>query len=141
MLILMINPSLVSIFENTIGIWFVGLMGNSGFISEIFQSNIFSKLDEETDDNIFNKNFLLTRFSLENIDHFVKFFQKSCDGQTHDTSNVELPFDFKPIFENVGQLNKLRDLVSLKRSIGYFSWIYFTSIISLIMGMIAVTMQ
>lgn len=141
MLILGVNSDLLSIFENTIGIWFIGLMGNSSFISEIFPSSVFSKLEEETDTNIFNKNFLMTRFNLENIDHFIKFFEKSCDGQTHDSTNIELPFDFKPVFENVGQLSKLRDLVSLKRTVGHFSWIYLTSIVSLTMGLIAVTMK
>ncbi len=140
--VLAVNPELITIFENTIGIWFIGLLGNNNFCNEIFESNIFSKLRRETDDpKIFNQTFLLTRFNNENIEDFIRFFKKDCKSQDEEDKNLDLPFDFQPSFKNEGQLNKLRNLVSLKRLVGYFTWIYTTSLISLIISIIGVTMK
>jgi hypothetical protein len=36
---------------------------------------------------------------------------------------------------------KLRDLVETKRTVGYFTWIYLTSIVSLMISIIAITMK
>ena len=140
--ILAINPELVTIFENTIGIWFIGLIGNAGFCNEIFKSEIFSKLKKETSDpKVFDHKFLLTRFNNENIDNFIKFYKEDCKSQEENSDDIDLPFDFVPTFKNEGQLNKLRELVSLKRLVGYFTWIYTTSIISLTISIIGVTMK
>lgn len=140
--VLAVNPELITIFENSIGIWFIGISGNRYFANEIFKSETFSELKEYTKDSgIFDQSFLLTCFNNDNIDHFIKYFKKTCSKQERDEAGVSLPFDFLPKFENEGQLNKLRSLVSLKRLVGYFSWIYFTSVISLIISIISVTMK
>mgnify|MGYP000394814608 FL=1 len=65
--ILAINPDLITIFENSIGIWVIGILGYSDFINEIFKSSIFGKLRESSDATIFNQNFLLTQFNEKNI--------------------------------------------------------------------------
>lgn len=140
--ILAVNPELITIFENSIGIWFIGITGSRHFANEIFQSKTFSGLKEYTQDKgIFDQSFLLTCFNNENIEQFIKYFKKDCTQQERDEAGVSLPFDFQPKFENEGQLNKLRNLVSLKRLVGHFSWIYFTSILSLIISIISVTMK
>ena len=140
--VLAVNPELVTIFENSIGIWFIGITGNGYFANDIFKSETFSKLKEYTQDNgIFNQSFLLTCFNNENIEDFIKYFKKDCSQQEREEAGVSLLFDFVPKFNNEGQLNKLRNLVSLKRTVGYFSWIYFTTIMSLIISIISVTMK
>ena len=53
----------------------------------------------------------------------------------------DFPFDFTPKFKAEGDIKKLRELVSTKHLVGYFSWIYFTSILSLIISIISVTMK
>jgi hypothetical protein len=138
-----INPGLIKIFENTIGIWFIGVMGNSELINESFSSEIFSGLSELNDSNVFNYNFLLTRLNETNIGPFVEYFQKECDGKTDEKTGVDFPFDFKPNFEgkSMGNLTKLRDLVETKRTVGYFTWIYLTSIVSLMISIISITMK
>ena len=75
--ILAINPDLITIFENSIGIWVIGILGYSDFINEIFKSSIFGKLRESSDATIFNQNFLLTQFNEKNIEEFVKFFKET----------------------------------------------------------------
>ena len=139
--ILAINPDLVTIFENSIGIGVIGLLGYSDFINEIFKSNIFGKLREASDSSIFNQNFLLTQFTQENIEPFIDFFKKDCGNQDKSTPGIDLPFDFYPVFENEGQLSKLQSLVKTKRLVGYFTWIYLTSVMSLLVSLIAVTME
>tara|TARA_B100000902_G_C27280739_1_gene901617 strand:+ start:969 stop:1724 length:756 start_codon:yes stop_codon:yes gene_type:complete len=139
--ILAVNPSLITILEDSIGIWVLGLMGNRGFMNTIFKSEVFSKLDEYTDSKIFDSSCLLTRFNKDNIDTFIKYFKESCSKQDQTSFGVDFPFDFRPVFENEGQLEKLKSLVSMKHLIGYFSWIYLTSIVSLIISVIAVTMK
>ena len=44
-----INPGLIKIFENTIGIWFIGLMGNSELINESFSSEISDSSSTDED--------------------------------------------------------------------------------------------
>ncbi len=136
-----INPGLIKIFENTIGIWFLGIMGNNEFINEIFSSEVFSGLKELNDSNIFNYNFLLTRLNETNIDNFIEFFKKTDAENKGSNEGVEFPFDFKPKFETEGQLSKLRDLVETKRTVGYFTWVYLTSIVSLMISIISITMK
>ena len=141
-----INPKLVTIFENTIGIWYLSIMGNDSFVNEIFQSKIFSQMDNESinDSELVNYGFLLTRLNQNNIDDFIEFYRNNTDN---DKSNVEFPLDFKPNFKNDnnavknGQLIKLKELVTMKRSVGYFMWVYLTAIISQMISMIAVTMK
>ena len=138
-----INPGLIKIFENTIGIWFIGVMGNSELINESFSSEIFSELSELNDSKVFNYNFLLTRLNETNIGPFVEYFQKECDGKTDENTGVDFPFDFKPNFEgkSTGNLMKIRDLVETKRTVGYFTWVYLTSIVSLMISIISITMK
>jgi|TARA_B110000008_G_C16952804_1_gene557012 hypothetical protein len=139
--ILAVNPSLITILEDSIGIWVLGIMGYRGFMNKIFKSELFSKLDEYSDSKIFDSSCLLTRFNKDNIDTFIKFFKESCNKQDQTSFGVDFPFDFTPVFENEGQLDKLKKLVDMKRLIGYFSWVYLTSIVSLIISVIAVTMK
>jgi len=139
--ILAVNPSLITILEDSIGIWVLGIMGYRGFMNKIFKSELFSKLDEYSDSKIFDSSCLLTRFNKDNIDTFIKYFKESCNKQDQTSFGVDFPFDFTPSFDNEGQLDKLKKLVDMKRLIGYFSWVYLTSIVSLIISVIAVTMK
>lgn len=141
LLVLAMNPELVTIFENTIGIWVLGVLGHSGFLTEIFKSELFSQLQEESP-KMFNQNFLLTCFSNDNIGPFMEYYKKHCSGEAvQNETNVSLPFDFRPHFTNEGQLFKLRSLVAQKRTIGYFTWVYLTSIVSLVISITSVTMK
>ena len=89
-----INPGLIKIFENTIGIWVLGIMGNNQFINEIFSSEVFSGLSELNDSNIFNYNFLLTRLNETNIDNFIDYFKKKCSETKGETPGVGFSIRF-----------------------------------------------
>ena len=137
-----VNPKLITIFENTIGIWFVTtVMGNRGFINEIFSSKIFKELDEHSDANVFDYSFLLTRLNDKNIGVFIDYYKKSCDETKGQPSGADFPFDFEPNFKDQGQLMKLSQMIETKRTIGYFTWYYLTSAVSLMISLIAMTMK
>ena len=141
-----INPNLVSIFENTIGIWYLSIMGNDSFVNEIFHSDTFSKMENEStpDSELVNYGFLLTRLNQNNIGEFVEFYKNNTNNTTPNV-DFPFPFDFKPNFNNdklrEGQLSKLNELVTTKRTVGFFTWIYLTAIVSQMISMIAVTMK
>ena len=140
--VLAVNPKLITMFENTIGIWFIGITGNRYFANEVFYSKTFSELRENTEDkSIFDQSFLLTRFSNDNIDTFIDKIKSICEKGANEQLSDDFPFDFTPKFKNEGDISKLRQLVSTKHLVGYFSWIYFTSILSLIISIISVTMK
>jgi hypothetical protein len=139
-----INPDLVTIFENTIGIWFLSIMGKDSFVNSIFHSPTFSQMGENssTDSELINYNFLLTQLNHSNIDNFIQYFSQN---QSTD-DELKFPFDFSPKFNSdqntrSGQLMELKRLITTKRSVGYFVWVYLTSIISQMISMIAVTMH
>jgi hypothetical protein len=140
-----VNPNLITIFENTIGIWVLSVMGNDQFISEIFTSDAFKVLNDQSDSLSFNYNFLLTRLNPDNIGKFIEFYRDNVNNTSDKKSEVDFPFDFKPLFrmgeDGLSQLNKLEKMIEMKRSVGYFTWVYLTSIVSLIISIIAVTMK
>ena len=57
--VLAVNPELITIFENSIGIWFIGLSGNRYFANEIFKSETFSELKEYTEDRVETFSFVM----------------------------------------------------------------------------------
>jgi len=141
-----INPDLVTIFENTIGIWFLSIMGKDSFVNSIFHSPTFSQMvkNSSTDSELINYNFLLTQLNHSNIDNFIQYFSQNQNPSTDD--ELKFPFDFSPKFNSdqntrSGQLMELKRLITTKRSVGYFVWVYLTSIISQMISMIAVTMH
>ena len=137
-----VNPKLITIFENTIGIWFVTkVMGNQGFFNTVFKSDIFDELSEHNDENIFDYTFILSRLNDKNIGQFVEYYKKTIDEIKGTTNGVDLPFDFKSNFKDEGQLIKLSQMVETKRTVGYFTWYYLTSAISLMVSIIAMTMK
>ena len=143
--VLAVNPELVTIFENTIGIWVIGITGNRYFMNDVFHSETFSNYRRNEDyKSVFDQSFLLTQFSNDNIDVFIDTIKKITGSENSEQISSDFPFDFKPRFDKEqlqGQINKLRELVSLKHLVGYFSWIYFTSVLSLIISIISVTMK
>ena len=73
----------------------------------------------------------------------LNILQRSVQKKKDTGHGVDFPFDFKPNFDgkSMGNLLKLRDLVETKRTVGYFTWIYLTSIVSLMISIISITMK
>ena len=124
------NKGLVNIFENTVGYLYISMFGATNLANEIFSSETFNTVDKSA----FDYGFLLTRFSTENIKDFI---ENTLTNEPTDT----LPFDFKLNLDNRAQREELEDFVYTKHRIGHFTWIYFTSIIALLISMVSIAMN
>lgn len=133
-----INPSLVHIFENTIGYTLLGLKGLHELASEIFVSK---ELDEIQKAGDFNYDFLITRFGVNDIDAINKYFENGCTQQAGQTNPLNLPTYFEMNIKDDGQLFNFTNLIYLKHSVGHFTWIYLTSIIAMLISMITLAMK
>jgi hypothetical protein len=135
--IITINPSLTSIFENTIGMWGIGFWGLKRLANEIFYSPTMDEINKNiADSNDFNYGFLVSQFTRENVDEIIEA-SKNCEN----TKKSPLLLDFKLRFTTREQIHKLKDLVNMKNSLGHFMWIYLSSIVALLVSMIAMMIQ
>ena len=136
-----VAPSLVSIFENTFGYWFIGLWGLSDLANSIFSSPTMDAIKDKTNPRDFNYNFLVTRINIKNLQDFITYGQ-TCNQRAAATGTASaqslLPLDFDLRFTDQGQVDKLTNLVYLKNAFGHYMWVYLTSIISLMISMITV---
>ena len=130
------NPSLVTIFENTLGYLYIHAWGATDVCNNIFVSNKFSEYSN-INPSEFNYNFLITCINTQNVEEFIDA-AKTCE--TKDIGGKNLPLDFKMHFQTTDHVEKLRNLVHLKYSFGHFVWIYLASIVSLIISMMGCIM-
>jgi hypothetical protein len=130
------NNSLVAIFENTLGYLFIHFWGVTDLCNSIFVSPKFSEYSN-IDTHDFNYNFLITRMTTQNVDEFIDA-AKTCQGKM---GNSNLPLDFYIKFEYEDQVEKLKNLVSMKYAFGHFVWVYLSSIVAMIISMTACIMN
>jgi hypothetical protein len=147
-------PTLVEVFENTLGVSILPMISNMKKVMEMFKNRGF-----ETETPQFkelgismNLNFLLTTFTMSNFhDHFDKLFnanpRSDVPAQQNDTTfyiDVSM-FDEKNLLEkpylknpksdiaNRARYNLLR-LVLQKYTIGHFVWIFLASYVSILLA-------
>jgi len=135
---LAINPSLVNIFENTVGYLGLSMYGVAQLANEIFVSK---ELDEIQKAGDIDYSFLITRFGVNDIANINKYFESGCSQRSDEEPPFNLPTYFEMNLKDDGQLFRLIDLIYLKHTFGHFTWIYLTSIVSLLISMIALTMK
>lgn len=134
--VITINPGLVKIFENTIGMWVIGFLGLKRLANEIFYSPTMDPIkDNVVDSNAFNYGFLLSQFTRENVDELIE--------GSKDCKATQSPFmlDFQLRFSTHDQIHRLKKMVDLKNTAGHYSWIYLSSVVSLFVSMITMVLQ
>lgn len=136
LLLLFIAPSLVKIFENTLGYWFIGLWGLQNLCNQIFTSKLLDEYKDTTDSKYFNYGFLITRIDRDNVQSILEYAKK----QDKSGKTGILPLDFDIQISDDTLANQLQNLVDMKYYFGHFSWLYLTSVISLFLSMISVSM-
>jgi len=134
---LAINPSLVNIFENTVGYTFLGMKGLHALANEIFVSNELSKIQENGD---FDYDFLITRFGVNDIGTIEKYFEDKSNSDAQQNM-PNLPTYFQMELKDHDQLFNFTNLIYLKHSVGHFTWIYLTSIIAMLISMVTLSMK
>jgi hypothetical protein len=138
MLGISLNPGLITVFENTIGVWFIGFFGLSDLSADIFTSPMFDKIRDLANYSEFNYDFLITRITPENINVILDSIKKTPVSNLNE-NRVKFGLDFVLNLkeENTEQIKTLQNLVNLKHAAGHFTWIYLTSLVSLLVSMIA----
>ena len=145
---LAVAPSLVSIFENTFGYWFVCAMGLSDLTKKIFESPTLDPYIQGIGHEYpsFDYNFLITCINNENVGTVIEAMKEnaSSKGSTNNRSIKDpissklFHLDFRVIGDPKEDGDRLSYFVKLKRTFGHFMWTYFASIISLMISMVAV---
>jgi hypothetical protein len=124
------NPNLISIFENTLGYWYIHIWGLDGLMKEIVKSNIFDKIDVKN----FNYNFLITQINMNNVEDII-----NSNGKT----GINSPLDFTIQFDNnkkTSQTSLLKSLVYTKNTFGHYVWVYLASIVAILVSILACSM-
>ncbi len=146
---LAVAPTLVTIFENTFGYWFVGIMGLSDLTKRIFESPTLDPYIQGIGHEYpsFDYNFLITRINNENVDAVIDVMRQNLENNRRSTNNETVKdtissklfqLDFRVIGNPKEDGDRLKYFVKLKRTFGHFMWTYFASIISLMISMVAV---
>ena len=147
-------PSLVEVFENTIGTAILPMISNMNKVIEVFKHKGFETQTEQmTKLGVSMKlDFLLTTFTISNFhDHFKKLFlanpkSEDVNEQKDTTFYIDVTiFDEKNLIEkpylkninhdvtNRARYNLLR-LVLQKYTIGHFTWIVLASYVSILLA-------
>jgi hypothetical protein len=138
----MINniPSLVEVFENTIGYSVLSWFSNTKDLSRIFKNKMYSSDISMNNLGIsVNNDFLLTTFNLPNFhDHF--------DALAGDNSDLGFKIDVQDVYDGENITDKLtqarRDLLEVvlqKYTVGHFVWILLASYSSMLMTLNSIT--
>jgi hypothetical protein len=128
-----VYPGLIDVFENTIGMWIISFLGLKSLADEIFYSQVMEPRKKYgLDPNTFNYGFLIAQFNRENVDELIKASQEGCDDE-----NTPFILDFQLRLETQDQVQRLKEMVDTKHSLGHFTWIYLSSVVSLFVSMIA----
>lgn len=131
-----VNPSLITIFENTFGFQFIHFFGLTDLTSKIFTSKTMDPIQKNVNPSDFNYNFLITQINTTNVEEIIEY---AC-GKGKSTDDTKFPLDFSLKFKYEEDKQKLRDLVYLKNTFGHYVWVYLSSIVALFVSMIGVTM-
>jgi hypothetical protein len=129
------NPGLISIFENTIGYWFIHIWGLDGLMKDIVKSDMFDKIDTKD----FNYNFLITQIDIDNVQNVIS----AAGVKSKQTGpNLKNPLDFRFEFDATKPLQKklLENLVFTKNTVGHYVWVYLSSIVAILVSILACSM-
>lgn len=145
MVALALNPSLIRIFENTVGFAVCRSWGVNDLLNKMLKSELFSKLsngmDKDDKEEYMNYDFLITMWNLADKEKLEENIRAACKDS--GAAKRDLQFDFywntKLITEE--KLKELMDFIDLKYYAGHFTWIYVASTFSLLVSIIATVMN
>jgi len=143
-------PSLMEIFENTIGMSMVGVMNSSLFVKAMgnIKNRNFNETYKTADKERFRLNtdtsFLLAGFSISNLNNQFEFLINQPKPTAPPTPDIESNFYLDNLTDYVSDYNSVitdkdglkTDLLYLilsKYTYGHFTWVYIASIVSILM--------
>jgi hypothetical protein len=143
-------PSLMEIFENTIGMSMIGVMNSSLFVKamDTIKNRNFNDAYNKNDKERFRLNtdtrFLLAGFSISNLNNQIEFLINQSKSTASPPTDVKSNFyldnlkdyvsDYNSVItENNGLKTDLLYLILSKYTYGHFTWVYIASIVSILM--------
>lgn len=149
-------PSLVEVFENTLGTWMLDWISNKKSVVGMFKQTGFDPNKQQVKDLGLKMDlgFLLTTFTMANFhEHFDKLFAANPESKSADTNVRDTAFyidvsifdpdqrpdkdsymkDSKSDVANRARYNLLR-LVLQKYTIGHYIWIVLASYVSILLA-------
>jgi len=147
MVAITLNPSLIRIFENTVGFAVCRSLGVNDLLNRMLKSDLFSKVSsgmaEKDKEEYMNYDFLLTMWNLSDKEKLEENIRAACKDTSSGASKRDLKFDFywntKLITEET--LKELMDFIDLKYYVGHFTWIYIASTFSLLVSLVTTVMN
>jgi hypothetical protein len=131
-----LNPSMVDVFENTIGFWYISGSKLSELLAKLFVSPTFDKFNGSL-----SYDFLITKMNQTNIDSLIGTIEEVQCGDDALKTAAGFDFTFKKHPQAKKNIDELRELVDLKYSVGHFTWVYIGSVFSLMVSMVALIMD
>jgi hypothetical protein len=134
-------PSLIEVFENTVGYGILMLFPSTKETTKLFTNRLYEKLQDAGEiipEISISNDFLLTTFNLLNFhEHFDEM--KKTANESSATEAVKKAFYLK-ITDEEQNRRSLLDLVLKKYTIGHFTWILIASYASMLMTINTITM-
>ena len=145
MLAISLNPSMIRIFENTVGFSVCRWWGVNKLLNQMLKSEIIDKLTGgmslDDREEYMNYDFLLTTWNLSDKDALEKTIRAACKDKNAKQSDLNLDFSWNVEFITEEKLKELMDYIDMKYYVGHFTWVYIAATFSLLTSLIAVIMN
>jgi hypothetical protein len=143
-----LNPSLVRIFENTVGFAVCRMWGVNDLLHKMLKSELFDKVSSGLSGNdkeaYMNYDFLLTTWTDKaELETMIRAACQDKKAGVGVARKRDLRFDFYWNAETITNENitELMKFIDLKYSVGHFTWVYIGSLFSLLVSIVAAIMS
>ena len=143
-----LNPSMVRIFENTVGYMVCQWWGVNELLQKMLRSDLFDKvsndLAKDDMDQYMNYDFLITLWNQEDKEKLKETIESTCSKKSGSEAfkRRDLRFDFYWNSDTITKekLDELIGFIDLKYYVGHFTWVYIASLFSLLTSLVATIM-
>jgi hypothetical protein len=144
-----LNPSMVRIFENTIGFTVCKWWGVNDTLKEMLKSDLFDKvsngMSQEDRDQYMNYDFLITMWNQEDKkqleeDIILTCSKKNSNGEETRKRNLQFDFYWNADTITKENMNQLLSFIDLKYYVGHFTWVYIGATFSLLTSLVTTLM-
>jgi hypothetical protein len=143
-----LNPSMVRIFENTVGFSVCQWWGVNELLQQMLRSDLFDKVSNnmvrDDMDQYMNYDFLITMWNQEDKEKLKQTIESTCSKNVGNDAvkKRDLKFDFYWNASTITKekLEKLIGFIDLKYYVGHFTWVYVASLFSLMTSLVATIM-
>jgi hypothetical protein len=145
MIAIALNPSLVQIFENTLGYGVCRSWGVNTLLNQMLRSHIFDEvvrdMPPEDKQQYMNYDFLITTWSINDKEKLRKDIADACADKNSRKRDLQFDFFWVPDTITTQKVDDLMGYIDLKYYVGHFTWVYIGSLFSLLVSLVSVLMN